>query len=320
MLVTIAAVAACCLAPSVFAEDNYPSRPVHLVVPVSAGSSADARVRLFAEKLSARLGQRFIVDNKPGAAGTIGTASVAAAKPDGYTLLVNFTPTYTVGPMVYKGAGYDAVKSFTPICAFLRASPIFVVHPSVPARSVIEFLALAKAKPASATLAHTGLASAAHLPAELLRRTTKTEFNYVGYKSESLAFPDLIGGQVASMFVYTAAGVPLIRSGKLRALAVASAKRNAALPDVPTFKEEGFPSVEFNVYGFMFAPTGTPANVTDTIYKAMREILKEPDVIKSYETTGAELIFGSGGDALVLIERELATSAAIVKELGITLE
>lgn len=314
------ALALCGSGPLAWAEEKYPSRPVRIVVPVSAGSSADARVRLLAEKLSARLQQRFVVENKPGAGATLGTALVAAAKPDGYTLLVNFTPSYTVGPIVYKNAGYDAVKSFTPICTLLRAAPIFAVHPGVPAQSFKEFLALVQASPASMTVAHTGAASGTHLPAEILRRATKSEFNYVTYKSESLAFPDLVGGQVSSMFVYTGAGVPLIKAGKLRALAVAGTTRNPALPDVPTFKEVGLPAVEFHVYGLLLAPAGTPANVIDTLYGALREIVKEPDVIQSYETTGAELLFGSADEARALIQRELGTSAAIVKDLGITME
>lgn len=304
-----------------FAEDgNYPDRPVRVVVPLSAGSSGDVRVRLLAEKLSVRFGQRFVVENKPGAGLTLGTALVANSKPDGYTLLTTFTPAFTVGPFVYKNAGYDPERSFTPVVSFARASPLFAVHPSVPAKTIKEFVALARSKPGTLTVGHSGLGAGIHLPSELFRRAANVDLLYVPYKSESAAFPDLLGGQISAMFVYTAGGVPLITSGKIRALAVAAAKRNAAVPNVPTFIEEGYPSVEFYVHGLILGPAGMPKHVVLALHKELAAIMKEPDVVQSYESTGAEASVGSPEEALALIRHEMDTSAAMVKELGVTLE
>jgi tripartite-type tricarboxylate transporter receptor subunit TctC len=184
------------------ADGNYPGRPVRLIVPVSTGSSGDVRVRLLAEKLSGRFGQRFVVENKPGGGTTLAAALVAKAKPDGYTLLATFTPPFTVGPIVYRSAGYDAQKSFTLIASFARASPILAVHPSVPAKTVKELVALALAKPGMLTVGHSGIGAGIHLPSEMFRRATKIDVVYVPYKSEAEAYPDLVGGQISAMFVY----------------------------------------------------------------------------------------------------------------------
>lgn len=307
--------------PRAFSQNRkYPDKPVRIIVPLSAGSSGDVRVRLLAEKLSARLGQRFVVENKPGAGLTLGAALVANSKPDGYTLLATFTPPFTVGPILYTSAGYDAQKSFAPVASFAQASPLFAVHPSVPAKTIKEFVALARSKPGTLTVGHSGLGSGIHLPSELFRRAAKIDFVYVPYKSESLAFPDLVGGQISAMFVYTGGGVPLITSGKIRALAVAAAHRNSAVPNVPTFIEEGYPSVEFYVHGLILGPAGTPRDAALTLHRELAEIMKEPDVIRTYESTGAEPFIGSAEEASALIQREMDTSAAMVKELGVTLE
>jgi tripartite-type tricarboxylate transporter receptor subunit TctC len=154
----------------------------------------------------------------------------------------------------------------------------------------------------------------------LFRRAAKIDLVYVPYKSESLAFPDLVGGQISAMFVYTGGGVPLITSGKIRALAVAASNRNPAIPTVPTFIEEGYGSVQFYVHGLILGPAGTPRDVASTLHRELAEIMNEPDVIRSYESTGAEPSVGSADEAAALIQHELATSAAIVKELGVTLE
>lgn len=299
------------------ADGSYPTRPVHIIVPLAAGTSGDVRVRLLADKLSTRLGQRFVVENKPGAGNMIGTALVAAAKPDGYTLLAASTPAFAIAPTVYGNAGYDPEKSFTPIGIFGRASPLLIVHPSLPATSLKEFVALAKAKPGTISIAHSGLGAAAHLPAELFRRAAGIDFVYVPYKSESLALPDVLGGQVSGMFAYTAAGVPQIKAGKVRALAVASNVRNAALPDVPTFAEEGYPEVEFHASLLLLAPAGVPKDVLTIVYREVVAIFREPQVRSSYAATGADPITGSPEEAAALIRRELEINGALAKELHI---
>jgi tripartite-type tricarboxylate transporter receptor subunit TctC len=266
------------------------------VLASSPGTSGDARTRLIAEKLSTRLGRRFIVENKPGASTTIATALVAAAKPDGYVLLSTFTPAFTVGPLLYKSARYDPASSFAPIAMFAQGSPFLVVHPKLPAATMKEFVTLAKARPGSISLAYAGPGAANHLPAELFRQAAGIEFLYVPYKARRRAIPDVRAGQVSAMFAYTTTAVPLVKGGKLHALAVAQSKRNEALPDVPTFAEAGYPGCEFRGTMLLLAPAGGPGDLW---------------------STGAEPVYGSSEEVRPLIRREAQIAAALVKRLGI---
>lgn len=302
------------------AEPNYPTKPVRIVCPAVAGSTADVRTRLLAERLSGRLGQRFVVENKPGAGATLGTVLVADAKPDGYTLLASFTPNFPIGPILYKAARYDPVTSFTPIAMFSQGSPFLIVHPSSPARTLKEFVALAKEKPGALSVGHSGLGGPAHLPAELFRRSAGIEVLYVSYKSEAHALPDLIGGQISAMFAYTAIAVPQIKAGNVRALAVAGAERNGALPNVPTIAESGYPGFEFHGTMLLLGPAGLRTDIVTLLNREVASVLEEPKVRASYQSTGAEPVFGSPQQVADLIKRELNTNGALVKELGISLE
>lgn len=302
------------------AEPAYPAQTVRIVFPASAGSTGDARTRVLADRLSARLGQRFVVENKPGAGTTIGTAAVMGAKPDGYTLLATFTPAFPVGPLLYKGASYDPVKSFTAIATFSSGAPFLVINPSVPAANLKEFVQLAKDKPGAVAVGHGGVGGANHLPAELFRRAAGLDFLYVPYKGETQAMADVIGGQVTGMFAYTALAVPMIQAGKVRALAVAAKARNSSLPNVPTVAESGFPGFEFHGVMILLGPAGMPREVVDLLNHQVREILREPDVRATYESTGADPVSGSPEEAAALIKRELDVNGGIVREFGLTLD
>ncbi|MBI3528125.1 MAG: tripartite tricarboxylate transporter substrate binding protein [Betaproteobacteria bacterium] len=306
-------------APSIFAaaKDVYPSKLVRIIYASGAGTSGDVRTRLLAEKLSARLGQRFIVENKPGAATTLATKIVADAKPDGYVLLATFTPALPVGPLLYKDAGYDPIASFSAIAIFAQGSPFLVVHPSVPAKTVKEFVALAKAKPGSIAFAHAGLGNATHLPAEMFRRATGVDVLYVPYKSEAHALPDLLSGQVSAAFAYTVVAVPQIKAGKLRALAVARAERNPALPDVPTLAEAGYPGCEFHATMLLLGPAGLPGEIISLLNKEIAAIMQEQEVRSFYETTGADPVYGTPEQVRALIARETEMNIALVKALDI---
>lgn len=297
--------------------EGYPSRPVRIVFASSAGTSGDARTRLVADKLATRLGQRFVVENKPGAGTTIATNIVSAAKPDGYVLLSTFTPALPLGPLLYADARYDPISWFTPIAMFAQGSPFLVVHPSVPARTVKEFVALAKAKAGSISVAHAGLGAANHLPAELLRQTAGIDLLYVTYKSESDALPDLLSGQVSAMFAYAAVAVPQIKAGRLRALAVAQSHRNEALPDVPTIAEAGYPGCEFHGTMLLLAPAGVPKDIVALLNKEINAIMQEQEVRAIYATTGADPVYGSPEEVRALIARETEKNGALVKRLGI---
>lgn len=302
------------------ADPAYPVQTVRIIFPASAGSTGDARTRVLADRLSARLGQRFVVENKAGAGTTIGTAAVMGAKPDGYTLLATFTPAFPVGPLLYKGAAYDPVKSFTPISTFSSGAPIFVVNPSIAAGSLKELVQLAKDKPGSVTIGHGGVGGANHLPAELLRRAAGLDFLFVPYKGETQAMADVIGGQVSGMFAYTALAVPMIQSGKVRALAVAARARNPSLPNVPTVAESGFPGFEFHGVMVLLGPAGLPRDIVELLNRHIREILQEPEVRATYQSSGADPLSGTPEETAALIKRELDVNGGIVREFGLTLD
>jgi tripartite-type tricarboxylate transporter receptor subunit TctC len=302
------------------AQQKYPAKPVRVIYPSAAGSTGDVRTRVLADRLSQRLGQRFVVENKPGATTTIGTALVAAAPADGYTLLSTFTPAFPVGPILYKNAGYDPVTSFTPIGMFARASPFLIVNTSFPMTTLKDFVALAKAKPGSLTIAHAGVGSAMHLPAALFTRASGIDVLFVAYKSDAHALPELIGGQVDALFAYTAVAVPQIKAGKVRALAVASRQRNNAVPDLPTFIESGYPGFVFEASMLLLAPAGVSEDIVALLNREIAAILKEPEVLKIYETTGSNPVHGSPEDAAALIRREIEVNGGVIKDLGIVLE
>lgn len=302
------------------AAPAYPAQTVRIIFPASAGSTGDARTRVLAERLSARLGQRFIVENRPGAGTTTGTVAVMGAKPDGYTLLATFTPAFPVGPMLYKGAAYDPLKSFTPITMFSSGAPFLVVNPSVAAGSLKEFVQLAKERPGAVTMGHGGIGGANHLPAELFRRAAGLDILFVPYKGETPAMADVIGGQIDGMFAYTALAVPMIQSGKVRALAVAARERNPSMPKVPTVAESGYPGFEFHGIMLLLGPAGMPREIVDLLNRQVREILQEPAVRATYQSSGADPVSGTPEETAALIKKELEINGGIVSEFGLTLE
>lgn len=317
-----AAAAVVLMAPPVAlpAEPSYPTKPVRIICAGAAGSSGDVRTRVLADKLSARLGQRFVVENKPGAGTTLASLLVLEAKPDGYTLLATFTPAFPVGPILYKSIQFDPVTSFTPIAMFSRGSPFLIVHPSVPAKTLKEFVALAKAQPGVLSIANGGVGGSGHLPTELFVRAAGIQVLHVPYKSESLALPDLLGGQVSAMFAYVSMAVPQIKAGKVRALAVAGIQRNPALPDVPTVAESGYPGFQFAATMLLIGPSGLSKDIVTLLNREVAAVLREPDVRASYESSGAEPVYGSPEEVAALIRRETEIDGALVRDLGISLE
>jgi tripartite-type tricarboxylate transporter receptor subunit TctC len=307
--------------PAAFpADPSYPTKPVRIICAGTAGSSADVRTRVLADKLSARLGQRFVVENKPGAGTTLASAVVLEAKPDGYTLLATFTPAFPVGPVLYKSAKYDPVTSYTPIAFVSRGSPFLIVHPSVPAKTLTEFVALARSKPGALSIAHGGLGGPNHLPTELFMRAAGIELLQVPYKGEAVALPDLLGGQVSAMFAYVSMAVPQIKGGKVRALAVAGAQRNTALPEVPTVAESGYPGFQFSATLFLLGPSGLSKDIVTLLNREVAAVLQEPDVRAGYESSGAELLFGSPQEVAALIKREMEIDGTLIRDLGISQE
>jgi tripartite-type tricarboxylate transporter receptor subunit TctC len=267
---------------------SYPSRPVRVVVPLSAGGFADVPARIIAPRLSAALGQQVFVENRAGAGGTIGTDYVAKSKPDGYTLLFSGTP-HVIAPWLYKVVPYDALKDFVPIMQVAAGPYVLVVNPSqLPVNSVQELIAAAKAQPGKIDFASSGNGSAQHLVAALFNSTAGIELNHVPYKGSGPAMQDLLSGQVKVSFAGVPNVITHVKAGRLRALGVTTLKRAPELPDVPTIAEAGVPGYEATLWLGLLAPLGTPPEIVQRIYTETVKVLQDPELQPSFRAAGVE--------------------------------
>jgi len=294
----------------------YPEQPVKLVVPFPAGGSADILGRLIGQKLSERLKQQIVIENRPGAGGNIGTEIVARAKPDGYTLLMGTVSTHGINPNLYAQLPYDAVKSFEPIVLVARMPNVLVVNPSVAANSVQELIALARAKPGQITFASAGNGTSQHLSGELFKKMAGVELLHIPYKGNAPAVSDLLGGQVNMMFDNVAVSLTQVRAGKLRALAVTSAKRSPALPRVPTVAESGLPGYEILSWFGLFAPAGTPKEIVARINAEVVGVLDDKSVRERLGRDGIEPGGGTPATFATFVQAELPRWAKLVRESG----
>ncbi len=265
------------LSASAVAADPYPNKMIRMVVPYSAGGTGDQIGRLMGDKLGELLGQRFIIDNKPGAGGNIGAEATVRSPADGYTVVMAAT-SLASNPSLQKKMSFDPQKDLVPISQCCGVPMVVVVHPSLPIRSVAELVAYAKAKPGKLTFASSGIGTSSHLAAELFKQQAGVELIHVPYKADSQALPDLLGGNVDLMFMFQTSALPQVKAGKLRALAVSTAKRSPAAPDLPTVVEAGVPGYEFNGWFGLFAPAGTPKPVLDTLAAAAVKAVQSPEL------------------------------------------
>ena len=294
---------------------DYPSRPVRVVVPFSPGGAVDGPMRVIAQELSKRLGNQVIVDNRPGAGATIGTEVVAKAAPDGYTLLLA-SQTNAISATLYPKLSYDPIEDFVPISLIGREPGVLVVHPSLPVKSFQEFVAYVKERPGQVDYASSGNGSGQHLFVALLASMTGMKMNHVPYRGSGQATADLLGGQVQVSIPGTAGMVGHIKAGKLRALAVTGAKRSPQLPDVPTVMESGVPGYEAYVWMGLLAPKGTPAPIIDKVLRELMPVLATNEV-KTYMASASIEIVGSTPaefGAFFRAERELW--AKVIRETG----
>jgi len=290
-----------------FAQPHaYPSKPIRLIVPFPPGGATDIIGRTLAQKLSVQLGQNVIVDNKPGAGGTLGSAEAAKAAPDGYTLLLATTSTHSIAPSLYKNISYSADKDFTPITEVATATNVLIVTPNLPAKDVAELIALAKKNPDALNFASSGNGTIVHLQSELFKLASNTKLTHVPYKGTALAIPDLISGQTQVMFDSLVSALPHINSGKVRALAVTSSKRTALLPNVPTVVESGLPDYVVNTYFGLFAPPGTPRDIVQRLHKEAVIAVLSADVKERFASQGAEPVGGTPEALSALIKSETA--------------
>ena len=299
------------------AQQSYPTRPVRVVVFVPAGGGADLLARVMAQKLGEVLGQTVVVDNRAGMGGVIGTSVVAKAAPDGYTLLQGGITTHGIGPHLYPNVPYDTVKDFVPV-VLSGTLPIFLVaNTQVPAKSVSELIALAKAKPDSMSFASPGTGSAPHLVGELFKIVTGIPSVHVPYKGSGTAAPDLAAGNVQFMFDAIAGHQPFIQSGRVRALAVTSPARLAAFPDIPTMKELGFARVDGTVWYGLLAPAGTPKNVVAKLNAESNRVLAMPDVKEKLTRAGIDAAGGTPEEFGRFIRAEFEKWGPVVKAAGV---
>jgi tripartite-type tricarboxylate transporter receptor subunit TctC len=283
----------------------YPAKPIRVVVPFPAGGNADIFARAFAQKLGEAWKQIPVVDNRAGAAGIIGTQFVAKAPADGYTLLFGTTGTHTTNPAVYAKLPYDPIRDFSPVSNFADSPFLLVVHPSIPVRTLQQLVTLAKSRPGQLDYASFGTGSSAHLAGEMLRTMAGVNIIHVAYKGGPPAVNDLVGGHVSLMFNSLPAVLPLVKTDRLRALAVASAKRSPALPELPTFAESGLPGFEAGSWYGLLAPAGTPREAITKLHAETVQMLALPDIRQKLAAEGADAIGNSPEEFAAQIRRDI---------------
>ena len=308
--------AACC---ELAAAQSFPARPLRFIVPVPPGGGADAVARLLAPKVSELLGQTVIVDNRAGGNATIGAELVAKAPPDGHTWLLG-TSQHTVTPSIVKSVPYDLSRDFAPVTLIARAPQVLMVHPSVPARSVRELIALAKRRPGQLNYGSGGLGSASHLAAEVFKSMARVDITHIPYKGVGLAFVDLVSGQLELSFPAIPSGVPYHRSGRLRALAVTSPRRHGSIPDIQTIAEAALPGYEVQSWYGLLVPAGTRADVVNRINGAFVTALNAPDTKAALVAQGGDPDPTTPEQFGRLIKDELVRNARITRAAGITPE
>ncbi len=299
-----------------FTQTGYPNRPVRIVVPSSAGGGADIIARIITPKLSERLGQQVVVDNRPGAGTMIGGEVVAKAPPDGYTLLMGVS-TLATNPVVYKKIAYDALRDFAPITLAVVAPNMLVVHPSVPAHSTRELIAFARAHPGQLNFGSAGAGTNPHLTMELFLSMAKLKMVHIPYKGSAPAIIDMIAGHVAVMAATILTGMPHVRSGRLRALGVTSATRVAAAPDIPTIAEAALPGYEAVQWYGVLAPAQTPGDIVGRLHAEIARILRLPEVIERFSGDGAEPAGNTPEEFGRFIRTETDKWAKVAREAGI---
>ena len=308
-----------CFAALVQAQP-YPVKPIHFIVPFPPGGGNDTVARAIAQQLGPDLGQPVVIDNRPGAGGSVGAELAAKSPPDGYTLFLAGVGSHAVNPNLHARLAYDPVRDFTPITLVATAPSVLVVNPAVPARTIAEFTAYARANPGKLNYASNGNGSAAQLAAAMYESMANVRMVHVPYKGIAPALTDLLSGEVQLMFGTVVALVPHIQAGKLRALAVTSRKRSALLPEVPSLAESGLPDYEAGSWYGVMAPAGTPREIVERLHGAIARALKQPDVAQRLAAEGAIVIGSTPAEFGAHIKAELARVGNVVRGAGIRIE
>lgn len=310
------------LAQQAFAADDasWPDRPIRLVVPLPPGGGADIVARLIAEKLTTRLGQSVVVENKAGGGTAIGAQSVATAKPDGYTLLLGTATSHAINVTMVKNLPYNALKDFTPISLVADLPLILVVHPSVPANTLPELVAYVRSRPGKVNFASTGNGSSIQLAGEMLNIEGKLQMTHVPYQGASPALIDVLGGRVEMMFSTIPPVLQHINTGKLKAICVASPKRTRLMPSLPSTGELGFPGVVANSWNGILAPANAPRQAVERLSKELSVVMQMPDVIDKLKTAGVEPVSNTPQEFAQYIQSEITRYARVVQISGATID
>jgi len=301
---------------SVAFGQGYPNKPVHVIVPFTAGSATDILARTYGQKLSEMWGQAVVVDNRPGAGGTIGAAVVAKSAPDGYTLLVH-SAAQAYNPSIYPSLSYDTMRDFIDVAPLGGQPNVLVVSPSSGIKTVAELIALAKQKPGQLNYASAGTGSGTHINGEKFKLAAGIDVVHIPYKGTPEALTDTMAGRVTYFFSPISAAVSFVREGKLVALAVSTAKRSSVLPNVPTVAESGLPGFDYVLWVGMFAPAGTPPEVVDKIARDVRTVAQSADVKERFAALGAEPMPMSSSEFKQFVDGEITESAKVIKAAGI---
>ncbi len=301
------------LASNSYGQTDYPNKPIRLIVPFTPGGVTDASARLVAEQMSKRLGQQMIVENKPGASGNIGTSQVAAAEPDGYTLVLGFDGTIVINPHVFPSIPFDPVKDFAPVGKIGDAILILVAHPSVAANNVKELIALSKTDPNGLNYGTSGLGSTPHIAGETLNIVAGSKLVHVPYKGGGQALIDVQGGSIPLVFTAVAGALPHIQNGRIKGIGVTSAARAPSLPNIQTFIEAGLPNIVLNSWVGILAPAKTPAPVIQKLNATLNDVLSDTEVKKRLDVLGVTAAPGTPSAFSDQIKTDLARYADVVK-------
>ncbi len=311
--------AAALVPAAALAQDAYPAKPVRVVVGLAPGGGTDIQARLFAQKLSESFNRSFVVENRPGAGGTIAYTQVAKAPPDGYTVM-GITSGFTITPAVYSKLTYDPLKDFAPISLVAQAPFLLVVHPALPVKSVKDLLALARTKPGALDSGSAGVGTSTHMAFELFRTLAGVKITHIPYKGTGPALIDAMAGQVHMLFGNVLSTLTYVKSGRLRALAVTTAARSVVLPELPTVSESGLPGYENSTWHGWIAPAGTPPAILNRLNAELVKAAKAPDLVEKLATDGGEGVGSTPEQFGRLLATEIVRWAKVVKEAGVKLE
>ena len=318
VIASVAAVAAACAMPLMVQAQNFPTKPVTIIVPFSAGGTTDILARVVGQAMTKELGQTVVVDNRAGAGGNIGGALAAKAQPDGYTLFMGTVGTHAINAALYKKMPFDPIKDMAPMSRVANVPNLLVANPNQPFQNVKELIAYAKSHPGQVNFGSSGSGSSIHLSGELFKTMAKVDMVHVPYKGSAPAVTDLLGNQIAIMFDNMPSAIQHVRAGKLRPLAVTTAKRSPELPDVPTVAEAGVPGYEATSWFGMFTVAGTPKPVQDKLNAALSKALADPAVRAKIKEQGGEVISETPEQFAAFIKTESAKWGKVVKESGAT--